>query len=88
MVAARLVYRTDGNAIVMASAYSPSTLSRRGELWEDLAQLCRAFPDTPILIGGDYNVTLAADDRPNRAGGRDPGSAQFGKVLARQGLRR
>ena len=86
MVAARLVYRTDGSSIVIASAYGPSIPSRRGELWEDLAQLCTAFPDTPILIGGDYNVTLAADDCPNRAGGRDPGSAQFREVLAQQGL--
>ena len=82
VAAARLVYRTDGNAIVMASAYGPSTPSRRGELWEDLAQLCRAFPNTLILIGGDYNVTLAADNRPNGAGGRDPGLAQFREVLA------
>ena len=77
VVAARVVYRIDGNAIVMASAYGPSSPSHQGELWEDLAQLCRTFPDTPILIGGDYNVTLAADD---------PGSAQFREVLAQQGL--
>ena len=81
VVAARLVYRNDRNAIVMASAYGPSSPTRRGELWEDLAQLCRTFPDTPILIGSDYNVTLAADDRPNGAGGRDLGSSQFRKAL-------
>ena len=86
VVAARLVYRTIGSSIVIASASGPSIPSRRGKLWEDLAQLCRAFPDTPILIGGDYNVTLAADDRPNGAGGRDLGLAQFREVLAQQGL--
>ena len=36
VVAAGMVYRTDGSAIVMASAYSPSTSSGQGELWEDL----------------------------------------------------
>ena len=65
VVATRLVYRTDESAIVMASAYGPSASSLRGELWEDLVQLCGAFQDTPILIGGDYNVTLAANDSPN-----------------------
>ena len=82
MVAARLVNRSDRRLMVMASAYSPVTPSRRGELSEDLAQLCGVFPDTPILIGGDYNVTLAVDDCPNGAGGRDLGSAQFREVLA------
>ena len=52
----------------------------------DLVQLCGAFPETPILIGGDFNVTLVADDRPNGEGGRDPGSGQFREVLAQLGL--
>ena len=46
----------------------------------------RAHEITPILIGGDYNMTLAADDRSNGVGGRDPGSAQFQEVLAQLGL--
>ena len=85
-MAARLVNRMDGAVTVMAFAYEPVTLALRGELWEDLAQLCGALLDTPILIGGDYRVTLASDDRPNGAGGRDPGSAQFWEVLAQLGL--
>ena len=31
-----------------------------GELWEDLIQMCETFPSHPELIGGDFNVTLAA----------------------------
>ena len=77
MVAACLVNRMDGSVFVIASAYGLSTTSLRGELWEDLVELCGAFLDTPVLIGDDFNVTLAEADRPNRAGGRDPGSAQF-----------
>ena len=86
VVAARLVNRIDSIAIVMASAYGPSAPSLRGKLWEDLVQLCGAFSDTSILICGDYNVTLAANDRLNRARGHDPGSAQFWEVLAQLGL--
>ena len=65
VVAACLVNRMDINAIVTASAYGPSAPTLRSKLCKDLVQLCGAFPDTPILISGDYNVTLAADDHPN-----------------------
>ena len=67
VVATCLVNRIDDIAIVMASAYNPWASTLQGKLSEDLVQLCEAFPDTPILIDGDYNVTLAAEDRPNRA---------------------
>ena len=33
------------------------------------------------MIGGDFNVTLRANDRPNGEGERDPGSSQFREVL-------
>ena len=85
-MAARLVNRTDGVAIVMVSAYGPSISARRGELWANLVQLCGALLETPILIGSDFNVTLVVDDRPNRAGGRYSGSTLFRKVLAQLGL--
>ena len=39
-----------------------------------------------MLIGGDFNVMLAAEDRPNGMGGRDPGSVQFRDTLFRLGL--
>ena len=74
VVAARLVNRIDGAAIVMALVYGPSAPSLQCELLVDLVQLCGAFTETPLLIGGDFNVTLMADDRPNRAGGKCLGS--------------
>ena len=46
----------------------------------------RAFPNMPQLIDGDFNVTLAAEDRPNNMGGLDPRSARFREVLAQLGL--
>ena len=70
----------------MTSTYGPSAPSLQGELWENPVQLCGVFLDTPILIGGDYNVTLVADNCPNRARGRDLGSAQFREVLAQLGF--
>ena len=48
--------------------------------------LCKAFPNMPLLSGGDFNVTLAAEDWPNDEGGLDPGSARFREVLAQLGL--
>ena len=86
IVAARLSYREDDRHLVIASAYGPAIPTNRGELWEDLLQLCRAFPNMPLLIGGDFNVTLDAEDRPNDMGGLDSGSARFREVLPQLGL--
>ena len=35
------------------------------------------FQGLPILIGGDFNVTLKARDRPNDMGGQGPDSEKF-----------
>ena len=82
IVAARLSCRADGRHLVIASAYGPGIPTNRGELWEDLFLLCRAFPNMPLLIGGDFDVALDAKDQPNDMGGLDPGSARFREVLA------
>ena len=81
MAVAHLKSRWGGTPFVVASVYGPSHPGRREELWEDLRQLQGAFPETPMLIGGDFNVTLRASDRPNGGGGRDPGSAQFRELI-------
>ena len=44
------------------------------------------FLETPLLIGGDFSVTLRANDRPNGGGGQDLGSSQFREVLDLLGL--
>ena len=36
--------------------------------------------------GGDFNVTLRADDRPNGGSSRDPGSSQFWDIIALLGI--
>ena len=84
--AARLAVRADGSQLTVTSAYGPSVTQRRGELSEDISQLCLLFIDVPILIGGDLNVTIAPKDRPNGLGGCDPGSAQLRDVLNQCGL--
>ena len=86
IVAARLVCRADDRRLIIASAYGPATPTIWGELWEDLTLLCKAFPNMPLLIGGDFNVTLAAEDWLNDEGSLDPGSARFREVLAQLGL--
>ena len=84
VVAACLLRRAYG--LHFASAYEPTIPTVRGELWEDLIQMCGVFPNLPIHIGGNFNVTLATADRPNDTGGRDHGSARFREVLAQLGL--
>ena len=69
IVAARLTHRADGRNLVVASVYGPTNVSNRVELWEDLTQLCEIFLNTALLIGGDFNVTLNVEDRPNDLGG-------------------
>ena len=39
-----------------------------------------------MLIGGDFNVTLAVVDWSNDTGGRDQGSTRFKEVLAQLSL--
>ena len=86
IVATRLSCRADGRHLVIASAYEPTIPTNRGELWEHLFLLCQAFSNMPLLIGGDFNITLDAEDRPNDMGSLDPGSARFREVLAQLGL--
>ena len=81
VAAAHLKSRKDGTPFVVASVYGPTHPGRCEELWEDLRQLHRVFPETPMLIGGDFNVTLRVNDRPNGRGGRDPSYAQFRELL-------
>ena len=86
MVAARLSRRADGWSWVAASVYGPQTSARRMELWEDINELATTFQGIPVIIGGDFNVTLEAADRPNGLGGQDPGSTDFRDVLAQARL--
>ena len=86
IAAARLASRADDSQLVAASTYGPTAIQKREELHEDISQLCTIFTGIPLIIGGDFNVTLSAEDRPNGLGGFDPGSAQLRNVLARFGL--
>ena len=81
LVAACLTDRADGCQFVFALAYGPLIFTSWGELWEDMLQMCETFPSHPVLIGGDFNMTLAVEDRTNGMGGRDPGSVQLWDML-------
>ena len=82
VVAACLLNRRSGTAVVVAAVYGPTVQALQEELWEDIRLLYGVYPETQILIGGDFNVTLRADNRPNGGGGRDPGSSQFWDIIA------
>ena len=40
-------------------------------------EVSAAFQGYPILMGGDFNVTLEAMDRPKNTGGQDPNLKDF-----------
>ena len=83
MAAPCLTSQADDRQIVFASVYGPSISTSRGELWEDMIQMCETFPNHPVLIGGDFNVTLEAEDHLNGMGSKHPGSVQFRETLLR-----
>ena len=85
VVAAKLL-RSDGLKVMAASVYRPVYANRRERLWEELDEVVARFNDTPMLFGGDFNVTLVADDRLDGTGGRDQGSEEFREFLARAAL--
>lgn len=86
VVATKLARLTDGWEWMVASVYGPTIPTRREELWGELASIANRYRGTPMLFGGDFNVTLEAMDRPDGTGGRDPGSEQFWAFLAEEGL--
>ena len=85
-VAVKLSRRSDGLKVVVTSVYGPVYANRRERLWEELDEVVARFNDTLLLFGGDFNMTLVADDRPDGAGGRDQGSEEFWNFLARAAL--
>ena len=78
IAAARLASRADGYQMVAASAYGPTAVQKREELREDLSQLCTIFSRIPLIIGGDFDVTLALEDRPNGLEGATPDQRSSG----------
>ena len=77
VAAVKLSRRSDGLKVVVASVYGLVYANRWERLWEELDEVVDRFNGTPLLFGGDFNVTLEADDRPYGAGGRDQGSEEF-----------
>ena len=59
---------------VVISVYGPTNVRRRTELWGFLEKMAAAFQGSPMLMGGDFNVTLEAENRPNNTGEQDPDS--------------
>ena len=87
VAAVKLSRRSDGLEVVVTSVYGPVYANRWERLWEELDEVVDRFNGTPLLFGGDFNVTLEVDDRPDGAGGRDQGSEEFWDFLSRATLR-
>ena len=85
-MAVKLSRRSDGLKVVVTSVYGPVYANHRERLWEELDEVVARFNGTPLLFGGDFNVTLEADDRPDGAGGCDQGSEEFCAFLSRAAL--
>ena len=47
------------------------TTAMRKDLWRELAGVAATFQRSPLLIGGDFNVTLGVKDKPIDMEGRD-----------------
>ena len=84
--AVKLTRKIDGIEMVVASVYGPVNAALREGLWTELDDVVARFQGTPLLFGGDFNVTLEADDRPDGSGGRDQGSEDFWAFLSRAAL--
>ena len=54
----------------------------RERLWEELDEVVARFNGISLLFGGDFNVTLDTDNRPDGAGGRDQGLEEFRDFLS------
>ena len=86
VAAVKLSRRSDGLKVVVAPVYGPVYANRRERLWEELDEVVDKFNGTPLLFGGDFNVTFEVDDRPDGAGGCDQGSEEFWAFLSRAAL--
>ena len=67
----KLKWHSDGLVMVVVSIYGPANVWRRTKLWEELAVVATTFQGSSMLMGGGFNVTLEAKDRPNDSGGQD-----------------
>ena len=85
-MAVKLSRRSDGLKVVVASVYGLVCANRRERLWDELDEVVARFNGTPLLFGGDFNVTLEADDWPDGAGGHNQGSEEFWDFLSRATL--
>ena len=68
----------------MALIYGPTNAKRRVDLWGELMEMAIAFQGSPMLMGGDFNVTLEVKNRPNNVEGTIPIQKVFGRLCRKQ----
>lgn len=70
-------WRSDGRQYLITGVYGPLNAGCRPAFWEELQITRSHLPKIGWLIGGDFNVTLEANDRPIVRRGRDSGAEEF-----------
>ena len=63
--------REDRLGMTVVLVYGRMNVTRRKDLWRELVGVADTFQGSPLLIGGDFNVTLELTDRPNSMGRTD-----------------
>ena len=67
-------------------AYGPVNATKRKDLWMELAGVAATFQGSLMLIGGGFNVTVEARDRPNDMRGQDSDLEEFWAFIAEEAL--
>ena len=58
-----LEIKLDNQNLVLANVYSPNNISQQIKFYQDLNQTLRRFPDSNLIIGGNFNCALTPKDR-------------------------
>ena len=67
-------------------AYGPVNATKRKDLWMELAGVVATLQGSLMLIGGGFNVTVEARDRPNDTRVQDSDLEEFWAFIAEQAL--
>ena len=81
-VGVKLKRRADAFEMVVALAFGLANATKRNDLWRELAGVVATFLVSLMLIGGAFNVTLEARDRPNDIRGWGSYSEEFWAFIA------
>ena len=76
-VAVKLMRYSYELEVVVVLVYGLENVTKRAERWGELEEMAATFQGSLMVMGGDFNVTLKAEDRRNNTIGQDPDSEGF-----------